>query len=466
LKEKDVDRSPDSIWTETLNFIRDEITTQSFETWLEPTKGAEIKDNQLIVDVPSEFFASWLEEHYSDLVIDILRKVTKNSITSIVFKPATGSSNVSSRRIPLSASTVKHPLLANKSRNKVASPPVLNQRYIFEEFVVGASNQFAHAAARAVAEKPAEVYNPLFIFGGTGLGKTHLMQAIGHTCITRHPEMEIIFVSTEQFMNEMIFAISHGSTLNFKSKYRNKDLLLIDDIHFLAGKESTQEEFFHTFNALYEAKKQIVVTSDRAPKEIAGLEERLISRFEWGLITDIQQPDLETRVAILQKKAERDNLDLPQQITYFIANRITSNIRELEGALLRILARSSLMGQEITLAMAEDVLGDASGKDVAFKINSNEIMESVATFFRVTGAELRGKKRTRQISYPRQVAMYLCRKITNDSLSDIGSRFGGRDHSTVLHACEKIEKQLEHDHELRNQISIINGMLSVESSPD
>lgn len=458
--------SPDSIWTETLNRLRSEITTQSFETWLEPTKGVEIKDKQLIIDVPSVFFASWLEEHYSDLVVEILKKVTDSGVISIMFRPSADFRKRGSRRIPLSASTVKPPLLKNKSGDTGVPRPALNQRYVFDEFVVGTSNQFAHAAARAVAEKPAEVYNPLFIFGGTGLGKTHLMQAIGHTCITRHPEMEIIFVSTEQFMNEMIYAISHGSTLNFKSKYRNKDLLLIDDIHFLAGKESTQEEFFHTFNALYEAKKQIVVTSDRAPKEISGLEERLISRFEWGLITDIQQPDLETRVAILRKKAERDNLDLPQQITYFIANRITSNIRELEGALLKILARSSLMGQEITLSMAEDVLGDNSVGNVAFKIGSNEIMESVASFFRVTGAELRGKKRTRQISHPRQVAMYLCRKITNDSLSDIGSRFGGRDHSTVLHACEKIEKNIKQEPDLRNQISIIQGMLSVDSSLD
>jgi chromosomal replication initiator protein len=310
--------------------------------------------------------------------------------------------------------------------------------------VVGGSNKFAHAAARAVAENPAHSYNPLFIYGGVGLGKTHIMQAIGNQVLGTKPELRVCYVSAEKFMNEMIYSIQHGSTIAFRNKYRGMDVLLIDDVQFLAGKESTQEEFFHTFNSLYDAHKQIVLTSDRPPKDIPTLEERLVSRFEWGLVTDIQAPDFETRVAILRKKAEGEDLEIPDEVFHMIAEAVKANIRELEGSLVKLIAFSSVTGQEITRELAGEVLKDLLVPE-ARTISVDDIKRVVAAHFKISPEALVSRKRTSAIAFPRQVAMYLARMLTNASLTDIGMAFGKRDHTTVMHACDKIGEKVRTD---------------------
>ncbi len=341
-------------------------------------------------------------------------------------------------------------------------PPIstpLNPKYTFENFVVGKSNQFAHAAARAVAEHPATAYNPLFIFGGSGLGKTHVMQAIGNAIRHRNgPDTLIHYASAENFMNEMIGAIQGGKTMAFRNKYRRIDVLLIDDVQFLQGKESTQEEFFHTFNALHDAHKQIVLTSDRPPKEIPTLEERLVSRFEWGLVTDIQAPDLETRIAILRKKAFDDQLIIPDDVLEFIASNVRSNIRELEGSLIRLLAFSSLTDTEIDIRLARDVLKDFL-KQPNRIVTVEQIQRMVADHFGIPEEAMKVKKRTSSIAYPRQIAMFLSRDLTKLSLSEIGNRFGGRDHTTIMHACDKIGRMAEEDPELRQILHRLTSTL-------
>jgi chromosomal replication initiator protein len=335
-------------------------------------------------------------------------------------------------------------------------PPDLDPRYAFESFVVGSSNQFAQAACLAVAEAPSVAYNPLFIYGGVGLGKTHLLQAIGHRLAHSHPHLRIQYLSTEKFTNELIAAIRYDKTPEFRQRYRTIDLLLIDDIQFLSGKERTQEEFFHTFNDLYESHRQIVLSSDRSPKEIPEIEERLRSRFEWGLIADIQPPDFETRVAILKKKAEIDRLALPDDVAYFIANRVKSNIRELEGSLVRIRAFSNLTGRPLTLDLAQEVLSNIWGAEERL-ITIDDILRRVADVFHVKTHELRAKTRTKAVAFPRQVAMYVARQLTRDSYADIGRGFGGKDHTTVLHAVNKIEALLQQDPKFRRTLDhIIN----------
>jgi chromosomal replication initiator protein len=319
-----------------------------------------------------------------------------------------------------------------------------NSRYTFERFVVGAGNRFAHAAAKAVAESPARAYNPLFLYGGTGLGKTHLMQAIGHEILEREPNANVVFISSEHFMNQLIESIAKKSTQRFRAKYRKADILLIDDIHFLAGKEATQEEFFHTFNALFERHKQIVLSSDRLPKEIGGIEERLISRFGWGLVTDIQAPDLETRVAILQSKAAEEGMLAPPEMLKCIATHITTNIRELEGALITVLAYSKLTERKISLPMVEEVLRDLIGSEKIRPITIEAVQRAVADHFDVRIADLCGRSRQRQVAFPRQVAMFLCKTlIPSLSLNEVGQAFGGKDHTTVLYACQKLSKEAE-----------------------
>jgi chromosomal replication initiator protein len=318
-------------------------------------------------------------------------------------------------------------------------PTALNVRYTFDTFVVSSSNQFAHAAAKAIAEQPSMHYNPLYIYGGVGLGKTHLMHAVGNHLAERRPELRQRYLSTENFMNELINAIRFEKTLDFKEKYRNVDLLLIDDIQFLAGKERTQEEFFHTFNALYESQKQIVITSDCPPRQIPTLEERLRSRFEWGLMADIQPPDLETKIAILRKKAEAERVELPQDVAFFISSKIKSNIRELEGSLVRLIAFSSLTGRGIDLEMAKESLKDLL-EDKSRTVTVEAIQKMVANYFKIKPAELKSKNNARSISFPRQVAMYLCKNLTDQSLPAIGQTFGGKHHSTVIHAIRKVEE--------------------------
>jgi chromosomal replication initiator protein len=329
-----------------------------------------------------------------------------------------------------------------KDRLATAKEIGLNPKYTFDSFVVGPSNRFAHAASLAICDSPAKAYNPLFIYGGVGLGKTHLMHAIGQRVIQKFPKYKILYISSEDFTNQLITAIQNRTTLKFREKYRSVDILLIDDIHFIAGKESTQEEFFHTFNSLYDAHKQIIVSSDRPPKEIQALEERLVSRFEWGLVTDIQPPDFETRIAILKKKSEKETIALPDDVFYFLAEKIRTNIRELEGALIRVVAYAKLIGREISVDLVKEILKDMISEGEK-KITIDLIQRKVSEYFDIKLSDMKVKRRSKAIAYPRQLAMYLTRHLTDYSLPEIGEQFGGRDHTTVLHAYERIEKDLK-----------------------
>jgi chromosomal replication initiator protein len=328
---------------------------------------------------------------------------------------------------------------------------ILNPKYTFESFVVGPSNRFAHAASMAVADSPAKAYNPLFIYGPVGLGKTHLMQAIGQEVLKRNPASKVLYITSEKFTNQLINAIKTGTTIKFREKFRTVDCLLIDDIHFIAGKEATMEEFFHTFNALYDAHKQIVVSSDKPPKDISHLEERLVSRFEWGLVTDIQPPDFETRTAILRKKAERENIAIPDEVTFFIADKIKSNIRELEGALIRVVAYSKLVGKEVDEAVAYEVLKDMI-VETQRKITIDLIQRRVAEYFEIRPSDMTAKRRSKNVVYPRHIAMYLSRELTSYSFPEIGEQFGGRDHTTVLHGCDKIRKDIKKDSKIKSLV--------------
>ena len=426
--------SADEIWKQVVVLLDKKIDRHNMETWILPAKALGIDEPYFTIGVPSKFFATWLEEHHSDIIRDALRQVSGRDF-ELRF------SILSSDRPPPEATT--DPIPATAPRRSVIGTN-LNPRYTFKSFVVGGSNKFAHAAARAVAENPAHSYNPLFIYGGVGLGKTHIMQAIGSHVLSNKPDLRVCYVSAEKFMNEMIYSIQHGSTIAFRNKYRGMDALLIDDVQFLAGKESTQEEFFHTFNSLYDAHKQIVLTSDRPPKEIPTLEERLVSRFEWGLVTDIQPPDFETRVAILKKKAEADGLEIPDEVFHMIAEAVKSNIRELEGSLVKLVAFSSVTGQDITKDLAGEVLKDILLPETR-TITIDDIKRVVAGHFKISPEALVSRKRTTAIAFPRQVAMYLARMLTNASLSDIGMAFGKRDHTTVMHACDKIGEKTRTD---------------------
>ena len=438
------------LWTRCLETIREETEHQSYQTWFEPTRGVELTDDAVRIEVPNRFFADWLEEHYMGLV---KRAVEENAgreldaVFQVAHKRRDEYEPVSTRR------EVPPPLTT-----AAADECQLNPRYTFSTFVVGNSNRFAQAATMAVAEAPADSYNPLFIYGGVGLGKTHLMQAIGQYVKEKRPDLSVYYVSSETFMNELITAIQRGSTLKFRDKYRSKDVLLIDDVQFLAGKESTQEEFFHTFNALYLAHKQIVMTSDRPPKQIATLEERLVSRFGSGLVTDVQPPDLETRIAILHEKAELDGISIPNDVIHLIANSVTSNIRELEGSLVRLLAFSSLTGSEITVDLAKEVLSEFLGAPRG-PISVARIQQAVAETFGVPVEKMKARGRASQIAHARQVAMYLARELTHLSLAQVGEHFGGRDHTTVLHAQRKIREEVAHPSQTQRDVENLKRML-------
>ena len=427
------DKLPE-IWEQTLQIVEKHMTKPSFETWLQPTKPVELNEDGLIVEVPNEFARDWVESRYAPLLSSTLRDILQNDL-SIKFVTPKGQVS-EEQRLPVQENPIA--LEDSFSQN-------LNPKYTFESFVVGDGNRFAHAASLAVAEAPSKAYNPLFIYGGVGLGKTHLMQAIGHFVLQHSSQYKVVYVSSEKFTNELINAIRNNKTPSFRDKYRNIDLLLIDDIQFLAGKESTQEEFFHTFNSLYEASKQIVISSDRPPKEIPTLEDRLRSRFEWGLITDIQAPDLETRIAILKKKAALEGWKLPDEVIEYIADQINSNIRELEGALIRVIAYSSLTNQSVTLNLTNEVLKDIISSHQAKRMSIDYIQDTVAEYFQIDVSDLKAKKRTKNITVPRHVAMYLCRELTEASLPKIGESFGGRDHTTVLHACDRVREMMKND---------------------
>jgi chromosomal replication initiator protein len=408
-------------WDRVLGKIETRVNAHSFTTWFRPTHLVSEDDAGLRVRVPNPWFAEWLQTNYLPVIQDVLREIDR---------PGLAVEFIHERAAARPSPTPETP---------EAISGWLNPRYSFDSFVVSSCNQFAHAAAVAVAEQPARAYNPLFIYGGVGLGKTHLMQAIGNRLAGRGGA-RMRYLSTEQFMNELINSIRFERTLEFKDKYRNVDVLLIDDIQFLAGKERTQEEFFHTFNALYDAQKQIVLTSDCPPRSIPTLEDRLRSRFEWGLIADIQPPDLETKIAILRKKAEADGALLPDDVALFIATNSTSNIRELEGSLIRVIAYASMSGREVTLDLAKETLKDLLVTESP-AITVESIQKLVANHYNLKVTELKSKNNSHQISFPRQVAMYLCKRMTEASLPEIGRRFGGKHHSTVIHAIQKIERK-------------------------
>lgn len=425
------------IWKEALGLLQEEMTSVSFSTWIEPIIPVSLENNVLSLEVPSEFNLGIINSRYKDLIQNAMRVLTKKDLTINLFVK--------------SSEPMKHEEAAIQD-NSYSYVSVLNPKYTFDTFVKGSGNQLAHAAALAVAESPATAYNPLFIYGGVGLGKTHLMHAIGHFIIEQNPSRKVLYTSSEKFTNELINAIKDDRNEEFRNKYRNIDVLLIDDIQFIGGKERTQEEFFHTFNALYEASKQIVLSSDKPPKEILTLEERLRSRFEWGLIADIQAPDMETRIAILRKKSQQERYDIPDEVLSYIAENIESNIRELEGALNRVIAYASLTGSPITLDLAQNCLKQLLAGINRANINHNTIMKVVSRYYDITPDQLTTQKRSRDVSHPRQVAMYLCRELTDMSLPKIGQVFGGRDHTTVMHACEKIQDAIEQNNELRRTI--------------
>ncbi len=458
------------VWNETLNRVRQDVLRPSFETWLRTSRPVEIDEehNSLVVGVPHEFAKHWVQENYARAIEQALTDVVGSDMSlDLVVSVDTEEAEEDDETLAMQqmqdmSSSARHEVSSEEkeeTENGVSSGTrsmagsALNPKYTFSNFVVGDSNRLSHAASLAVAEAPARAYNPLFIYGGVGLGKTHLMQAIAHRVLNSEASHRVVYVSSERFANDLINSIRDTETPSFRARYRNVEVLLIDDIQFLAGKERTQEEFFHTFNTLYEANRQIVISSDRPPKEIPTLEERLRSRFEWGLISDIQSPDLETRIAILRKNAAAEQLNIPDAVLKYIAESITSNIRELEGALIRLVAYSSLHQQNIDMELAESALRDILPQKSEKPVTIKTIQETVGNYFEITHSELTGKRRTKQIAFARQVAMYLCRELTDSSLPQIGAEFGGRDHSTVIHACRKIKKEVKRDPRFKSTVA-------------
>ena len=421
------------LWQKAQKEIEAGVGKNSYETWFAAIGVNEKNPDTLIIEAPDDFFKSWIVEHYQSLLEEILARIAGHSV-SLEFSV---NPHILKNAPQANTATVENEIVAPSSPRTN-----LNSRFTFDNFIIGPANRFACAASLAVAESPSKAYNPLLIYGQVGLGKTHLIQAITHKLSQLHPKLKFCYMSSERFTNELIDAIRHRSTSQFRSKYREIDVLLIDDIQFIAGKESTQEEFFHTFNNLHNNRKQIIITSDRPPKDIANLEERLSSRFAWGLITDIHPPDFETRVAILKKKVEHEPVHVPDAVIHFIAEQIHTNIRELEGALIRVVAYSLLDEGPITLEMAKTILKDMV-KETSRMISINTIQKTVCEFFNVSLSELRSNKRHKNIVLPRQVAMYLSRRLTNKSFPEIGNAFGGKDHTTALYSFKKIEKEID-----------------------
>lgn len=436
----------DHLWQQVLSAVQKKISKPSFDTWLKRTRAVSFTDEAVVVRAPNTFARNWLEKQYTRLIANAIEEQFNKSVrVAFVLEDAAPPADKPQQAPP-------PPVIGQEPADlqRVAS---LNPKYTFDTFVIGAGNRFAHAASLAVAEAPANAYNPLFLYGGVGLGKTHLMHAIGHYILEHNPNTRVLYITSEKFTNDFINAIRDNRGESFRSKYRNIDVLLIDDIQFIAGKEQTQEEFFHTFNALHEARKQIVISSDRPPKEIPTLEERLRSRFEWGLITDIQPPDLETRIAILRKKAKAENLDIPNEAMVYIANQIDTNIRELEGALIRVVAYSSLVNQDITVHLTAEALKDIIPANRPRVITVQDIQMKVGEYYHLKLEDFKARKRTKAIAFPRQIAMYLSRELTDLSLPKIGEQFGGRDHTTVLHACDKIADEIQRNPDLAKTIN-------------
>ena len=411
----------DEIWKKTCALLRDALAEVSYETWIAALKPLDIIDNRFLFEASTPFHKNMVTSRYSELIRNALRSATKRDFELEIYLPG----------LPTN---------------------MLNPKYTFDTFVIGNSNRFAHAASLAVAESPADAYNPLFLYGGVGLGKTHLMHAIGHYMLNANPSIKLVYITSENFTNELISAIQNNRNTEFRERFRNVDVLMVDDIQFIAGRDSTQEEFFHTFNQLHASGKQIIISSDKPPRDIPTLEERLRSRFEWGLIADIQKPDYETRIAILRKKAQAEHIDVSDEIIAFIAEKIESNIRELEGSLTRIIAYASLSGKPITMEVAEEALRNILSIKDPKRITPDLITQAVSDFYGVTPADVRSSKRNREIALPRQIAMYLTRDMTDLSLPRIGDAFGGRDHTTVMHACDKIGQLSKDDQNLKNSL--------------
>jgi chromosomal replication initiator protein len=450
--------SVQDLWSKVLQDISKKVSKPSFETWLESTQALSLENNTLTIVAPNEFILDWLDNYYRPLISESVTNLTGVQLTLKFILPQ----HDPPEEVDMSIAFSKKRPNTKPASSGGGSQGLLNPKYTFESFVVGAGNRFAHAASLAVAEAPARAYNPLFIYGGVGLGKTHLMQAIGHYVLQNNPGARVVYTTSEKFTNEFINAIIDNKVTDFRNIYRNVDVLLIDDIQFLAGKEQTQEEFFHTFNTLHEESKQIVISSDRPPKEIPTLEDRLRSRFEWGLITDITPPDLETRIAILRKKAKAENLDVPAEVLTYIASQINTNIRELEGALTRVIAYSAMINKEITAEMAMEALKDMIPSHHPRQLTVAHIQQVVADHFNLKVEDLKAKKRTKSIAYPRQIAMYLSRELTDSSLPKIGQEFGGRDHTTVIHAHEKIKKDMEQDPSFQKTIQQLIKLIKHE----
>jgi len=440
-------------WGRILEHLKETVSDQVFETWLRPLRYVTREGSLLLVATPHQFFKQWIEENYLPQIEGSARKeLGENTSVEIVVG---GEEEAEVSREAPEPDFSPPPEVPTRRREKNGA---LNPRYTFDRFVVGVGNQFAQAASYAVAMDPARSYNPLFIYGGVGLGKTHLLHAIGNLAQERNQRVRICYITAEKFTNELIHCLRTNRMPDFKERYRNVDMLLMDDVQFIAGKQRTQEEFFHTFNDLYSSRKQIVVTSDKFPKEIPDLEERIQSRFEWGLVADIQPPDLETRLAILNKKAEADQIPLPQEVATFLATRIRTNIRELEGSLVRIGAHASLTKREINLDLAKEVLSHLI-ENAEREISPDAIIKAVSDHFNVKVSDLRSDRKHKVVAHPRQVAMFLLRRMTRCSLPDIGLRFGGRDHTTVMYAVKKIEKKLQEDVSLRSTIESLRKNL-------
>ncbi len=432
-------------WTKTVEAIGLKVGSQTFDLWFRPLKLVHLQDQQILLEVPNKFFKEWIEDHYPGIISETLQEFLDRRV-SVTFRVHEKNENPALKKIE-----TKH----ENRRVKLASRGIfLSPKFTFDTFVVGASNQFAHAAARAIADAPGKAYNPLFIYGGVGLGKTHLMNAIGNRIIDNQQNINLLYAPAEQFTNEFVYSMRNDRMDDFKNKYRSLDVLIIDDIQFIAGKSGTQEELFHTFNALYDTYKQIVFSSDRPPKDISPITERLRSRFGMGLIADIQTPDIETKMAILGKKSEMEGIHLPEDVSFFLASKIKSNIRDLEACMIRLGAHSSLTGQAITVDMAKNVLKDLI-HDEQKALTVEYVQKVVCEYFGLKVQDIKAKKRTRDIAFPRQVAMHLSKVLTDSSLSEIGKNFGGKDHSTVIHACKLIEERRKKDEDFDKKIDYL-----------
>jgi len=461
-----LDLSPADVWSRLLERARLELPDQTFRTWLEPTEALEIAGDTLVVGAPDRFAAEWNEAKHATLLAGFAPVALGHPI-KVAFR--VNAERQTRPQMDFFVAAKPEDSAPVKAQQRARSAP-LNERYTFRNFVVGKSNELAAAAANAIAEAPGKIYNPFFIYGDTGLGKTHLMQAVGHAIFQRDPSTRITLVGTEQFTNDLITSIQRRTTVDFRRQYRETDLLLVDDIQFLKGKETTQEEFFHTFNTLYEAGRQIILTSDRPPSELTGVEARLVSRFQWGMVADIGHPDFEHRIAILQQKAEQDDLEstIPDDVIRFVAEHVRSNVRELEGSIIKLLAYASLRHKPVTVDVAREALRDklraseAAGvvEEQQAGLTVNAIQQAVAREWGITVDGLRSKTRTKTLTVPRQIAMYLTRDLMGLQLVEIGSAFGGRDHSTVIHSLEKVNEMLERDPTAANRIGRLRGMLA------